>query len=251
MKNTDTLGDYLKSIEASNSSYLKPDEGIYARLDGKGFSKLTKGMNRPFDENFTKLMVDTAKSLLEITRADLAYVQSDEISLYWKPMSTMDFNGRKEKWIGELSGLATASFMYRMKDAFPDRMEKLPRFDCRLFNVSDEDAYKFFFWRFLDCRKNSVSMVACHHFSHKFLKNVPTKEREERLRDNDTPWEAYPDNHKYGTWLYKKETLVEIDKSKIPEHVHHTVPSHAIRNVITERNIKHMSAYPTIVSLCE
>lgn len=245
----DKLGDYLKGIEARHTTYLEHGQGIYARLDGKGFSKLTKGMKRPFDETFTDIMVSVATTLFETTRADVAYVQSDEISLYWKPMDVMDFSGRKEKWVGELSGLATAAIMKEIFHHFPDRVDKLPRFDCRVFNVNDEDAQKFFFWRFLDCRKNSVSMVAYSRFSHKSLKYATTEDRIQRLRDIGHPWEDYTEQQKYGTWIYKEKTLVDVDKSKIPDHVHHKVPDKAERNVVKYRHINHMGNYQTIESL--
>ena len=63
-----SLGDRLKTLERKNQDYLSPFH-LYTRLDGKAFSKFTKGMVKPFDEKLNNMMVDVAKVLLEETNA--------------------------------------------------------------------------------------------------------------------------------------------------------------------------------------
>lgn len=245
------LGNYLKDIERENTEVFQHGKPIYARLDGKGFSKFTKGMNRPYDQQFIDIMVSVAKELIETTRADLAYVQSDEISLYWEPMTCMDFAGRKEKWVGELAGLATAKMMKEVHERFPDRVDKLPRFDCRVFNVTEEDAFKFFLWRHRDCLKNSVSMVTYNNFSHKSMQYVTTSERIERLQEIGDPWEAYPDQFRFGTFIHRKLGMIPVDKSKIPEHVHHEVPDVCLRYKTTTYHVERLTNHITIQQLVD
>ncbi|ASV44433.1 hypothetical protein PBI_SCTP2_418 [Salicola phage SCTP-2] len=209
---------------------------IYARLDGKSFSKFTKGMKKPFDDSFYEMMHEVTKVLIEETDAKLGYFQSDEISLYWDNKKTsqedMMFKGRKEKWVGELSSLATSVITQQCMEKFPDRVHHLPRFDCRVMNVLDDVGAKFFLWRQLDCIKNSISVISSSQFSHKKLQNVSTKKRREMLHNIGDPWEKYPGAYRLGTFMTKVKRLMEIDKSHIPIEYHHKVPDEAIRNVI-------------------
>lgn len=63
MKNLkDSLGDRLKSYESQTTGIkMIPRIPVIARLDGKGFSKFTKGLKRPYDERLSNLMVETTK----------------------------------------------------------------------------------------------------------------------------------------------------------------------------------------------
>src|SRR4051812_37118692 len=86
---------------------------IYARIDGRGFSKFTKGMHRPYDERMSKSMVETTKKLVDKTHATIGYVQSDEISLVWIPTINGNcwFDRKITKMTSVVSGLATISFV--------------------------------------------------------------------------------------------------------------------------------------------
>ena len=65
MSSKDNLGDKLKDLE-NNETSRKAIKGIplMARLDGRGFSKFTKGLKRPYDERMSQLMIDTTKYLV-------------------------------------------------------------------------------------------------------------------------------------------------------------------------------------------
>ena len=63
----DNFGDRMKMYEGNAEVYLMPGLPIVVRLDGKGFSKYTKKMTRPYDENFSLLMQDTCKHLMKDT----------------------------------------------------------------------------------------------------------------------------------------------------------------------------------------
>ena len=46
----DDLGDRMKLYEKERTGEkLDPGSIVYARIDGRGFSKFTKGMDKPFD----------------------------------------------------------------------------------------------------------------------------------------------------------------------------------------------------------
>jgi len=68
----DSLGDRMKVYEyqETNRRFL-PNLPIYARIDGHGFSRFTRGMQRPYDERMSRAMVATAGALVEKTHATL------------------------------------------------------------------------------------------------------------------------------------------------------------------------------------
>lgn len=62
--NNDDLGDRMKFLEGFETARrFLPGLPLYARIDGRGFSKFTKNMARPFDEQMVRAMVDTTKIL--------------------------------------------------------------------------------------------------------------------------------------------------------------------------------------------
>ena len=70
----DQMGDRMKSYEAQTCGIkLIPRIPVIARLDGKGFSKFTKGLKRPYDERLSNLMVETTKYLVKETNANCGY----------------------------------------------------------------------------------------------------------------------------------------------------------------------------------
>src|SRR5688500_7163895 len=79
----DDLGNRMKDFYENRTRILLPRRAYtIIRLDGKAFSKFTKGLNRPFDYDFMRDMNQTAEYLCsEIQGAKFAYTQSDEISI--------------------------------------------------------------------------------------------------------------------------------------------------------------------------
>ena len=101
----DTLDDRMKMYENIEAKIiLIPKLPICIRLDGRGFSKFTKGMIRPFDKNFTDSMIETMKFLIEETDAIIGYTESDEISLILSDTKKPFFNGRVAKLNSIING---------------------------------------------------------------------------------------------------------------------------------------------------
>lgn len=81
MKN-DEFGVRMKAYEAVESSRrLNAHLPVYARIDGRSFSKFTRDMDRPFDQSMTSAMIETARHLVQETHAQIGFTQSDEVSL--------------------------------------------------------------------------------------------------------------------------------------------------------------------------
>jgi tRNA(His) 5'-end guanylyltransferase len=157
MKIKDPLGDRLKRYEERETG-RRAMKGLplVVRVDGRSFSKFTRGMARPFDQDMANLMVEVGKYLLEQLGGTVSFVQSDEVTTILDPFSPkVDsdpppiggfgetewlFDGRFQKLTSVAAGLATARFMQDAMRLWPDRCRRqLPMFDARVFEVPSRD----------------------------------------------------------------------------------------------------------------
>lgn len=225
----DELGDRMKEYEAVETRRrLDITHPIYARIDGRGFSKFTKGMNRPYDHRMSSCMIETVSTLVEHTHAKIGFTQSDEISLCWQAdssESSIFFDGKTQKMASVLSSLATAAFtraLLNSDDAdFRSYISRMPHFDCRVFQIpSRVETANAFVWRAKDARRNAVLMVAQHHLGHKRVQNKNVTELLGILLDEGIDFETFPDFFKNGTFV-RRETelrmLREEERLCIPE----------------------------------
>lgn len=219
---TNDLGERMKLYERIECDrILIPHLPIYARLDGRCFSKFTQGMKRPYDETMTRGMIETTRYLIGETHAIIGYTQSDEISLLWyfpEPKSEPPFGGKLHKLNSILAALATAKFNHVMRSYIQD---SFPVFDCRVFNLPNRDeAANVFLWRELDATKNAISMAASHYFSPKQLHGKSGKEKQEMLfREHSINFNDYPSFFKRGTFIRRETTeqiLAPDELSNIP-----------------------------------
>lgn len=248
----DTLGDRIKSYEAQESDRrFMPLLPICARLDGRSFSTFTKGMKRPYDVNFSRLMIDTTKRLVEETNAKIGYTQSDEISLVFysdKVESQVFFDGRIQKMTSILASMCSVYFKFFMNCKlsrmthdfnFPskadevvtqedfnlwcDKSVKHPIFDCRVWTVPNQmEACNTLLWRENDATKNSITMAAREFYSDKELFGKNGSEKKEMMFQKGQNWNDYPDFFKRGTYIQRKTvvnkfTTEELEKLP-PKH---------------------------------
>lgn len=216
----DILGNRMKSYEnATCGIRLLPRIPVVARLDGKGFSKFTKGLKRPYDERLTNLMIETTKFLVKETNANCGYHQSDEISLVWYSESydsKIYFDGRLFKMISDLAAMASVFFNRELPKYLPEKAHLMPRFDCRVFNVPTmHEAANVFLWRELDATKNSISMAAQHYYSHKELEGKNGSEKQEMLFQKGVNWNDYPSFFKRGTYIQRKRVLTKFTTEEL------------------------------------
>lgn len=222
----DALGDYLKDLEGRETRRrIMPGQPFYVRLDGSNFSSFTRKMSRPYDERLSRVMIEVTKALVDRTKANLGYTQSDEISLgFWypKPESEAYLGGRIQKLVSKLSGMTSALFMaYGMK-AFPEAIEtQLPYFDSRVYEVPGIDALAAcFVWRELDATKNAVSMAARSMYSTKQLFRKSSAEMQEMMFAKGVNFNDYPVFFKRGTYVRRVSEIREFtteELAAIPE----------------------------------
>jgi len=216
----DSLGDRMKGYENQTCGIkLIPRLPVIARLDGKGFSKFTRGLKRPYDERLSNLMVETVKYLVHETNANCGYTQSDEITLVWynpEINSETYFGGRLFKMLTDLSAMASVYFNRELPKYLPEKTHLLPRFDARVFNTPTlEEAVNAFLWRENDATKNSISMAAQSVYSHAQLLNKDGSEQQDMLRDKGINWNDYPSFFKRGTYVQRKRILTKFTSKEI------------------------------------
>jgi tRNA(His) guanylyltransferase len=210
----DDLGDRLKAYEAHETARkLIPGIPIYARIDGRSFSKFTRDMERPFDARMTAAMVETLKYLVDKSGATVGYTQSDELSLAWTNLDHAVepwFGGKVHKLTSVLASIATSAFMVSIHNCFDNWEElqsQMPHFDCRVFQVPNlEELANCFLWRSLDCTKNAISMAAHHYYSHAELQGKSGAQKQEMLFEKGVNFNDFPPAFKRGTFV-RKETV--------------------------------------------
>lgn len=109
----DELDSRMRVFETAHDYCVLPGLYIVARLDGRGFTRLTKQVHEfeaPFDERFRDMMLATVEYLMNIgIDITYAYTQSDEISLLFA-YEEKTFNRKLRKLNSILAGEASAKF---------------------------------------------------------------------------------------------------------------------------------------------
>jgi tRNA(His) guanylyltransferase len=228
--NFDSLGDECKWFESNFSvENLIPTLPVIIRLDGNNFHNYTKGLQRPFDEQLSELMIETTKELVKETGAVIGYTQSDEITLILhNPDPSKQFyqGGKKFKILSKLTGFAVNFFNIKRLELLPNH-NKIANFDCRVYQVPNlYYAYKQLLWRELDATKNSISVLAHSNFSHKSLQNLHRNQLMDKLMlEKNINWNDLETKYKRGSYVKKvkdssSEKYTPEELALLPEKHH-------------------------------
>ena len=203
----DELDKKLRIYETSHDFCVPPNIYMIARIDGRGFTKLTKekhSFKRPFDEKFMDFMVETTKHLMNCGfKVIYGFTESDEISLLFD-INEDTFSRKLRKYNSILAGEASAKFSILLGDvaAFDCRISQLPRI---------QDVVDYFRWRNEDAHRNALN-AHCYWLLRKEGKTAieATKEIEgkstsfknELLFKNGINFNDLPKWQKRGVGLY-------------------------------------------------
>lgn len=236
----ETLADRMLYYRAKTEQSIPKNSYVLIMLDGKNFSqKIKKKFSLPFDENFIRLMNDTAAYVCsKVQGAKFAYTQSDEISVFVTdadaPESTLFFDGRLVKMLSVIASEATSYFNRHVLD---DKMaienlsasdikqivegEPLYQFDCKVWTVPTlTEVWNWFLYRSRDCTRNSKIQAAQTYLPHKKLLNKHTDEQVQMLKDEKgINWHTdYNDGEKYGRFIIKVREghIREFNGQRIP-----------------------------------
>lgn len=228
MADTTTLGDRMKnSYENRGKQFLTRRTNTIIRLDGKSFSRWTKGLVKPFDEGLIEDMQEVTKFLCEnIQGAKCGYTQSDEITILLTDYDSLDtsmwFDGNVQKITSISASLATAkfnelrqirhmkNFNISVKGIGEISLEyclnnfKLAYFDSRVFQIPEkEEVVNCFLWRQRDAEKNSVAMLAQSLYSHSELHKKNGSDMQEMCFQKGHNWNNLNFSKKRGSFIIK------------------------------------------------
>lgn len=147
------LDKKLRYFETVNDLCALPGLPLVARIDGRGFTKLTKERHQfeaPYDERFRDHMTGTTAHLMDCGfRIIYGYTQSDEISLVFH--RDEDSFGRKLRKLNSiLAGEASARFSLLLGD--------VGVFDCRIIQLpTRQDLVDYLRWRNEDAHRNALN----------------------------------------------------------------------------------------------
>lgn len=206
--NFDELDQRMRVYETAHDHCVLPGLFMVARLDGRGFTKLTKeahDFTAPFDPRFCELMTHTTRHLMERTGIAFTYgnTHSDEISLLF-PLGEASF-GRKLRKLGSvLAGEASAAFSLKLgHHAVLDcRISQLPR---------PELVVDYFRWRQADAHRNALN-AHCYWVLRKAgaskgeatsrIEGRTIAEKNELLFSHGINFDTVPAWHKRGVGLW-------------------------------------------------
>lgn len=217
----DNLGDRMKSYEDCYRTSLPIRMPIILRIDGKAFHTYTRGCKRPVDENLVFCMDETAKYLARnVQGCQVAYVQSDEISLLLNNYQTLDtqpwFDNNVQKMTSISAGMASAVFTSQSWRIF-NGQSKLAFFDSRVFVLPKEEVVNYFIWRQQDATRNSVQMLARTLYSHKELIGKNNSELQELCWQKGQNWNDCPATQKRGRCIVKTKQIKQGKNPKTGE----------------------------------
>src|SRR5678816_495992 len=147
----DSLGDRMKKFyEGVFSTSLPMRMPVIIRVDGKAFHKYTKNLTKPFDPLFELLMDKVGIKLCEeISGAQIAYIQSDEISIlvhtYKRLNSEAWFANKIQKMASVSAGIASAQLTKLSTYIFDEIRTAV--FDSRVFVLPEAEVNNYFIWR--------------------------------------------------------------------------------------------------------
>lgn len=246
----DTLGQRMKEYEKIwNSRVLDLTKPIYARIDGRHFSSLTKNFGYPYSDlndyplekrhnkfygdGFFKLMQNVAKALLDEFDADIVETHSDEISLGWLDGHKIPFHGEYFKLVSNMASYASSIFMkFVWEDVYRESRDEeygadyasmviaehglIPSFDCRILNVPDVvELTNCFVWRQNDCVRGTINQYAQCWFSHNELHGKTINDRLQMLENAGHGNYLKSDEFekiKLGSFFKKKTVVLPIEE---------------------------------------
>lgn len=252
------LSERIKIYErlTDYESHIKSYENYIIRIDGRGFSKLTQYFSKPYDENFSEIMLKTANDLLNEFHPTLIHVHSDEISLVFKKMESYEqwingpknyyhiFKGKISKLLSITASFASSKFYYNLGEF----INNLPKndtvyskltndyksgilniaFDSRAIIIpekKDYDIINYLIWRSrIDGYRNTVAMYANSIYNtNKIpineLDGLSTEERITKLKDLNVNFDKLPNHYKFG-WIIKNMdfNIQKINKMKFMDN---------------------------------
>ena len=220
-----SLGDRMKKYEAVTTEVKLIERlPIYARIDMRAGHTWCKGLEKPFDTDYSNAMKTATAYIVEKAGAAFGYCQSDEASFCWSDDTKVPFGTRLFKLQSVLASMFTGAFIRAcVGTKLEKRLDKcIPSFDCRVMNLpSLSEAANMLIWREKDSIKNSITLLALEHFSNKEIHKKNSDEKIEMLKKKGIDYfSAIPEDLRYGAYFKREvynKVLTAEDLKSIPE----------------------------------
>jgi len=227
----DDLDLKMRAFETAHDQQVLPEMYIVARIDGRGFTRLTKETHpfeAPFDERFRDYMIATTEHLMNCGfKVIYGYTQSDEISLLFD-FNESAFSRKHRKYISILAGEASAKFS--------TLLGAVAAFDCRICELPHEGlVIDYFRWRNEDAHRNALNAHCYWRLRQdgltktdatKRIERLSTAEKNELLFSLGINFNDLPRWQKRGTGIYwtttekeafdiKQQTAVTVKRKQL------------------------------------
>jgi tRNA(His) 5'-end guanylyltransferase len=199
----------IRKYECYHQYKVLPNTWIVIRVDGKGFSKLTANMEKPFSPIFSSFMEITTTELVDEFNAIYGYSESDEISILL-PLTFDSFDRKVEKLVSISAGIASATFTKAsaLYGVFDSRIIVLPSVEkvVDYFRWRQNDATRcalngYCYWTARQQDKMTVSKATS------LFNNVNVAFKNEFLFQHGINFNDLPLWRRRGFGLYKEEYL--------------------------------------------
>ena len=158
---------------------------ICIRCDGKGFSKLTSGCNKPYDADIAYAMEAATIELCKQSGAAVGFTQSDEITVVMFPYKKFTtepwFGGSVEKLCSVAASIVSVTFDNYFDGSSPLDLTNVA-FDARVGVFPREEVRNVFLDRQRDGRRNAIQGIAMELFGKKTIFGWDTRKMLEEIR---------------------------------------------------------------------
>lgn len=226
----------MRECEIFSSLKVPCGSKILLRLDGRGFSKLSKqvGLEKPYDTLFVNAMVNSSAEIFKEFSPSFIYTFSDEINIL---MEDIPFSGRIEKLDSVFASFTSNSFFKnlisaklqkkihenKLKESEWDLFKqslfdiKTVSFDCRIIPLSSELVTEYFKERQNEAWRNCINGYAywtlrkemSQEESMKILDGLKIHKLHDILFERGINMGEVPNWQRRGVALYKKDKKVK------------------------------------------
>ena len=230
-----------KSLEKRQLGYeeqyaqcLLPKVPVIIKIDGRGFSSVTKNVPKPFCHKTAALLNGTMLNMAkQIDGVVFGYQYSDKIILVLKNDRSRDedpwFNNNIQDIVSTSSSLATYEFMSQLwqMDDDPPPLDGIISFKSKAFCVPTiAEAINYLIFRQFRCITGAVNKSAQvalwpKHREQTFviLDSISIEEKKKIIKNEGIDWDTLPHPYRMGSGVYLTPRLISISGgSQITRH---------------------------------
>lgn len=211
----------MKDYEIYYNLKIPKASRIILRVDGRSFHTFADktNLNKPYDENFLKLMVDVGEDIFKEFSPSFIYIFSDEINIL---LENIPFNRRVEKILSLIAGFTSSSFTLNYEKYFNIPLYKPIAFDNRVIMIDNDNIVQYFKWRQNEAWRNCVNAHGIDFLKSKFssklandkIKGLKKEDIHEMLFNSGINLNDVDNWKKRGVAIYKKQKRVEGSNKK-------------------------------------